>query len=219
MKLCFLGNSHAPQTLAGAAQARGWTLTGAEDAELIFLSEDTPTNEKGERDLSKIDYLMSIARRDVPFVLTSQVPPGYTRKWSMHPQLFYLAETLRIKDAAVRAMYPEQFILGVRDTNEYVLPLPLCTYLLSHGCALNVMTYEEAEFAKIAINLFLAAQVDITNKLSAGAAKVGARWEPIAEALRCDKRIGRHAYLTPGRWQESLHLLRDHVTLEALLAR
>jgi UDPglucose 6-dehydrogenase len=73
--------------------------------------------------------------------------------------------------------------------------------------------YETAEFSKIAINMWLAAQVDCTNRLSAAAAKVGADWETVAKAMRLDPRIGPEAYLVPGRWQDSLHLLRDHVTL------
>ena len=69
---------------------------------------------------------------------------------------------------------------------------------------------------KVGVTKVGATKVGVTK---VGAAKVGAKWERVAEALRCDSRIGPHAYLTPGRWQDSRHLLRDHVTLEELLAR
>ena len=72
--------------------------------------------------------------------------------------------------------------------------------------------------SKIAVNMMLAAQVDATNNLSTVAKKVGADWEKVAHALALDKRIGPHAYLTPGRWQDSKHLYRDFVTLKALEA-
>jgi UDPglucose 6-dehydrogenase len=75
------------------------------------------------------------------------------------------------------------------------------------------MTWEDAEFTKIAINTFLAAQVDTTNRLAAAAKMVGANWGAIACALRYDARIGPKAYLQPGRWEDSRHLMRDHVTL------
>ena len=81
------------------------------------------------------------------------------------------------------------------------------------------MSWEDAEFAKIAINMFLASQVDTTNRLAAAAAKVSADWGKIAVVLAHDQRIGPHAYLTPGRWQDSLHLLRDAVTLEEICTR
>ena len=69
---------------------------------------------------------------------------------------------------------------------------------------------------KIAVNMMLAAQVDYTNRMSAACAKVGADWREVSKALKHDKRIGPEAYLTPGRWQDSKHLYRDYVTLEAL---
>ena len=154
-----------------------------------------------------------------PIVISSQVYPGYCRLFEHEPGIFHMAETLRMKDAMRRAKHPEQFIIGVPDPNEYVLPVEFMHYLYAHGGDVHVMSYEEAEYAKIAINMMLAAQVDATNRLAAGAAKVGAKWERVARALQCDSRIGPHAYLTPGRWQDSRHLLRDHVTLEAILAR
>ncbi len=78
------------------------------------------------------------------------------------------------------------------------------------------MSWEEAEFSKIAVNMMLAAQVDYTNRMSEVVSKYGAKWENVSKALYLDKRIGKEAYLTPGRWQDSKHLLRDFVTLEAL---
>ena len=219
--ICFLGTTHAPTTLAAAARARGLRVTDEPSlASLIFVSEDTQTDEKGERDVSKVTRLVigAISQTSAPVVLTSQVPPGFTRSFN-NKRIVHLAETLRMKDAMQRAMYPEQFIVGVPDPNEYVLPVEFMHYLYAHEARVLIMSYEEAEYAKIAINMMLAAQVDATNRLSEGAAKVGAKWERVAEALRCDSRIGPHAYLTPGRWQDSRHLLRDHVTLEELLAR
>lgn len=225
--ICFLGSTHAPTTLAAAARARGLRVTDEPSlASLIFVSEDTPTRMDGKRDLAAVEGQLrkALAESHAPVILTSQVPPGFTRGYGLvrdfdSRRLLHMAETLRMKDAMQRAMYPEQFIVGVPDPHEYVLPVEFMHYLYAHEARVLVMSYEEAEYAKIAINMMLAAQVDATNRLAAGAAKVGAKWERVAEALRCDSRIGPHAYLTPGRWQDSRHLLRDYVTLEELLAR
>jgi UDPglucose 6-dehydrogenase len=219
--ICFLGDSHAPTTLAAAARSHGLRVTDEPSlASLIFVSEDTPTEDGGERDVRKVTSLVltALCQTDAPVILTSQVPPGFTRSFN-NQRLIHMAETLRMKDAMQRARHPEQFIVGVPDPNEYVLPVDFMHYLYAHEARVLIMSYEEAEFAKIAINMMLAAQVDATNRLSAAAAKVGAKWERVAQALQCDSRIGPHAYLTPGRWQDSRHLLRDHVTLEAILAR
>lgn len=217
--ICFVGTSHAPRTLAAAALRNGFAITNDPgEASLVFVSEDTPTKADGERDVTVIRELViaTASETDAPIVLTSQVPPGFTRALVM-PAIFNMAETLRIKDAAERAKKPEQFIVGVADASNYALPIELVEYMFCHiGARVHVVSYEDAEFSKIAINMFLAAQVDTTNRLAAAAAKVGARWEKIAEVLRSDKRIGPHAYLTPGRWQDSSHLLRDYHTLEEI---
>jgi UDP-glucose 6-dehydrogenase len=225
--ICFLGTSHAPTTLAAAARSHGLRVTNELAlATLVFVSEDTPTDANGKRDLAQIEGYVNQALKGstAPVVITSQVHPGFTRTCGIYKdatsRLFHLAETLRMKDAMERARYPEQFIVGVADPHEYNLPVEFMNYMYAHGDPrVLIMSYEEAEFSKIAINMMLAAQVDATNRLSKAAEKVGARWSAVADALRADCRIGPDAYLTPGRWQNSRHLLRDHVTLEQIIAR
>ena len=220
MTVCFVGDSHAPQILSAAAIMRGFYVSSdPAEAELIFISQDTPTDENGFRNTSPIKALVLdiFAKTKGVIVLTSQVAPGFTRELGL--PIFYMAETLRIKDAMARALEPEQFIVGKAAQCEEI-PAPLMNYMIAHKRAqIHEMTYEDAEFAKIAINAFLAAQVECTNRLSTAAIYAGAKWSQIALVLRADRRIGPHAYLEPGRWQDSRHLLRDHVTLEALLAR
>lgn len=219
--ICFLGTSHAPTTLAAAARSHGLRVTNELAlATLVFVSEDTPAEWNGARDTKPVEELLrqALFQSKAPVVLSSQVPPGFTRAMGRNDRLIHLAETLRMKDAMARARYPEQFIVGVPDPAEYTLPEEFMHYMFEHGDpVVHVMSYEEAEFAKIAINMMLAAQVDATNRLASAAEKVGARWSAVADALRCDSRIGPDAYLTPGRWQDSRHLLRDHITLEEIL--
>src|SRR5262245_59482786 len=191
----FVGKSHAAVHLRDAAIYNGVLVT--EDivkADLIFVSEDTPTDSTGMRDLWPIRLLVEQALHEskAPVVLTSQVTPGFSRSFN-EPRLIHIAETLRILDAEERARRPEQFIIGMSAADD-LIPEPLHRYCSAHDADMNQMTYEEAEFAKIAINMFLAAQVDCTNKLAAAAHKVGARWAPIASVLKNDKRIGPHAY-------------------------
>lgn len=219
-KLAFVGTSHAAQHLSRAAELKGFALAAIGEADVVFVSEDTPTWVNGERDLDTIRGLVDFARRakpaHAPLVLTSAVPPGFCR--SLGLALWHQAETLRMRDAAERAANPEMLIVGCREPAA-LLPAGYAAYLQAFDCPILTMTWEEAEFAKVAINCFLAAQVDTTNRLAAAARQVGAAWAPIAEVLSHDARIGPRAYLTPGRWQESRHLLRDMGTLHDIEAR
>lgn len=216
MKICFLGRSFAALHLKMAAQFNGFEVCDDKDrADLIFVSEDVDTNPGGHRVLDKINELVAIAddagSYSTPLVITSQVPPGYTRKMG-RKNVIYQAESLRISDAVHRALHPEQIVCGKDET--YAPSLLYVQYLASFDCPVHWMTWEGAEFSKIAINMMLASQVDTTNRLAAAAEKCGAKWDDVKKALELDSRIGK--YLTPGRWQDSIHLLRDYVTLKEI---
>lgn len=211
MRIAFIGTSHAAQHLSTAARLKGFEIVAPGDGDLTFVSEDTPTDEWGRRDLGVIRELVAEARKhDAPVILTSAVPPGFTR--SLGFRLWHQAETLRMRDAAERALNPEMLIIGADDPG-LPLPEPYDTYLRAFRCPRLVMKWEEAEFAKLAINCYLAAQVACTTDLAAAAKKVGASWRAIQDVLRRDSRIGHHAYLEPGDWQRSRHLVRDMRTL------
>lgn len=211
--ICFLGTSHAARHLLWAAVQRKITVTDHPlKADVIFVSEDTPTDEFGNRDLKPIMELIEVAKAaEKPIVLTSQVPPGFTRSLGIL-NIFHQAETLRIKDSEYRALNPEYIAIG----GDGKIPEAYADYLAAFECPILRMTWEEAEMSKIAVNMFLAAQVDITNRLAAASERFGARWESVARALKHDKRIGQWAYLTPGRWETSKHLLRDAITLKQM---
>jgi UDP-glucose 6-dehydrogenase len=214
MRVCFLGGTHAAHTMAEAARRRGMTV--ADDmtsCDLVFVSMDTPVGPDGRRDTTPIKALMRdiLKLKRSQFVLTSQVPPGFTRSLN-DGRIYHQSETLRIEDAIQRAMYPEMLIVGTQ------LRLPICNpyreYLESFDCPILQGTYEDAEFAKIAINMTLAAQVESATRLSKAAGYYGADWGFVQRVLRHDSRIGKYSYLTPGDWRKSSHLLRDAMTLE-----
>jgi len=209
----FLGTSHAANHMRRAAQRRGVvTCVEIERADVIFISQDTDTAPDGKRNLDSILQLVERAEKAASqIVLTSQVPPGFTRSLGIK-NIFHQAETLRIIDAEERAMNPDYIAVG---GDAQIHPV-YADYLAAFECPIIRMTWEEAEFSKIAVNMTLASQVDNTNRLATAAAKIGADWDYVAKALKYDKRIGPHSYLKPGRWQDSRHLLRDAVTLREI---
>ncbi len=217
-KLCFFGESHAAQHLSQAARDKGFEIVPAAFADLIFVSEDTPTDADGNRDLQTIRGFVDAAKPyDKQIILTSAVPPGFCRSLGI-PTLIHQAELLRMRDAAERAARPEMIMFGV-DSLLRVQHDPMdhyFQYLDAFNCDVFPLTWESAEFAKMAINAALIQQVEFTNCMAGLAEKCGANWEHVAECLRHDSRIGPHAYLTPGRWEDSRHLLRDWVSLNQI---
>lgn len=191
--------------------------------DVVYISRDVPTDETGQSDLTAVTHLIDAVlphlRADVVLVVLCQVPPGFCRELSAAGrQLYYQVETLIFGRAMERALSPERFIIGGADP-ERAMPAAYKSFLDSFGCPLLFMRYESAELAKIAINCFLVSSVTTTNVLAEICEHIGADWEEIAPALRLDKRIGAHAYLSPGLGLGGGNLERDLATVLALAAK
>ncbi len=217
------------------AQHRGRLRYTADVADLgkcsvVFYGLDVPTNERNEADLAPLLALIdgsvaSIAARGTAVVL-SQLRPGTMRelaaRLAARPDVklgacYYQVETLIFGAAVQRAMEPERIMVGAADPSQ-PLPAPYRQWLDVFSCPVLVMRYESAELAKIAINFFLVSSVSTTNTLAEVCEAIGADWSEIAPALRLDRRIGPHAYLSPGLGVAGGNLERDLVTVQGLAA-
>jgi UDPglucose 6-dehydrogenase len=195
---------------------------------VIYFSQDVPTDRDNRSDLSAFPRrLEEAARHAAPgaaLVVLSQVPPGFTRKTveslraagvGRDLAFHYQVETLIFGRAVERALYPERFIVGCADP---AAPLPdeYARLLAAFGCPVLPMRYESAELAKISINLCLVSSVTVANTLAEVCEAVGADWSEIVPALKLDRRIGPHAYLSPGLGIAGGNLERDLLTVRAL---
>ena len=185
--------------------------------DIVYISTDVPTDDRGESDLSAIRVLVAdVIRALAPhalLVVLCQVPPGFTRRLPLAPErLYYQVETLVFGRAVERATKPERFIVGCADPAR-PLPAPYAALLGAFGCPLLPMRYESAELAKIAINCCLVASVSVANTLAELSERIGADWGEIAPALRLDRRIGAYSYLAPGLGLAGGNLERDLATV------
>ena len=213
MRICIVGHTHLSFCTAVAAVRRGFVPVPSEEAgtaELIFLAHDIETDVDGHRGKMHIDFPIDLLHK--PIIVMTQVAPGSCRSLNF-PNLYHQPEHLRVIEATDGAYAPGFIVVGCRDPKAD-LPAAYQTYLNAFACPIIKTGYETAEFSKIAINMYLASQVDTTNRLAAAAEACGANWDAVKLAVGYDKRIG--SYTTPGRWQDSIHLLRDYVTLKEI---
>ncbi|MDJ0838694.1 MAG: nucleotide sugar dehydrogenase [Acidobacteriota bacterium] len=191
---------------------------------LVYIAPDVPTDNSGNSDLTQINALIERVDEAIPadiiMVVLSQVPPGFTRdlKLKAGRPLFYQVETLIFGRAVERALQPERFIIGCTDPTS-PLPSPFEDYLRTFDCPLLPMRYESAELAKISINCCLVASISVANTLAELCEHLGADWSEIVPALKKDKRIGPHAYLSPGLGIAGGNLERDLNTVISLADR
>ena len=182
--------------------------------DIVYIAADAPTNQRGESDLAPIKNLIGQAadhlRDDAILVLLCQLPPGFTRAVTAVPRdrLFCQVETLVFGRAVERALNPERFIVGCADPAR-PLPARYREILEAFGCPVLPMRYESAELAKISINFCLVASITVANVLAEISESIGADWAEIVPALRLDRRIGPHSYLTPGLGIAGGNLERD----------
>lgn len=222
MKVGFCGMTHLGQTLKKASEIRGFDtvfgvedLKSLEDCDIVFVTQDVDDHGKLQAVKSYMSWAVKLPAR-VPVVLVSQVPPGFTRPWlERRGNIFYQVDTIIMNRALERATLPERFIVGCERGEEDILPGAYATYLRAFNCPILKMNFESAELSKLAINYYLAKQVETTNALAAVARHIGADWDEMIPGLRLDARIGAHAYIRPG--EVGGHLPRDIRTIERLL--
>ncbi len=173
-----------------------------EECDVVYISPDVSTDDEGNSNLDDVIALLDMTdpalRSDALTVVLSQVSPGFMRSLGRNPgKTFCQVETLVFGRAVERATQPERFIIGCAESG---VPLPknLTTFLEAFGCPILPMRYESAELAKISINCCLVASVSVANTLAELCEQIGADWSEIAPALKLDKRIGPHSYLSPG---------------------
>ena len=189
-----------------------------EKCDVVYISADVETDDDGSSNLEKtteiIDSATKFISQNACMIILCQVPPGFTRGINFDKnRLYYQVETLIFGKALDRAYSPERFIVGKSD-KQTVLPEKLRSFLSLFHCEILEMSYESAELAKISINCFLVSTVSTTNMLAQLCEELpGAEWNDIRKSLHLDKRIGKHAYLSPGLGLAGGNLERDLKTL------
>ena len=195
---------------------------------VVYISKDTTTGDDGASDLTAIqtliDAIIPHLAADACLVVLSQVPPGFNRRLARslgsrpgasNISLIHQVETLIFGQAVDRALNPERIIVGCTDPNQ-PLPQVYSSLLDAFDCPVLTMNYQSAELTKAALNMFLAASVTASNTLAEICEGIGADWSEIIPALRSDRRIGPHAYLSPGLGLSGGNLERDLTTISAI---
>lgn len=174
------------------------------DAELLWVSFDTPVNDQDEADLGyvleQLEAIRPAIRPATLVLISSQVPVGFTRsleqKWQeLNLHFAYSPENLRLGNAVESFLRPERIVIGVRQPTDKArlteLWKPFCSNILW-------MSVESAEMTKHALNAFLATSVTFINEVARICEAVGADAKEVELGLKSEPRIGPRAYLSPG---------------------
>jgi UDPglucose 6-dehydrogenase len=197
---------------AGLASGRLRFTSDAGDAlrgaELVFLSTDTPVGDDDSPELESVYALAETIRDgiggDIVLCVSAQVPVGTTSALAAtvagnaaghRCAGVYVPEFLRLGEAVRTFREADRFVVGAADEEAGARVAAL---LEPMGRPVVRTDINSAEMAKHASNAYLATSISFMNEIADICGVVGADAAQVAAILKLDKRIGSHAYLSPG---------------------
>jgi len=211
---------------SGALQFTAHLPEAVRDAEVVWIAFDTPVDEEDAADVAFVERHIETAFpyvKDGAVVLcSSQLPAGTMRKlerrWmnaSAGRTVSFACspENLRLGKAIDVFTNPDRVVVGARAEWARARLRELFAPMTDR---IEWMSVESAEMTKHGINAFLATSVTFINELAALCECTGADAQEVERGLRTDRRIGPHAYLSPGGAFAGGTLARDVAFLREL---
>jgi UDPglucose 6-dehydrogenase len=192
----------------------------AANADVLWLTYDTPVNEDDESDT---DFVLGNLRRALPclpagalVLISAQLPVGTCARLEKEFPQFHFAcspENLRLGKAIDAFEKAERAVVGIRSDAKKAL----LEQLFKPFAAQTIfMRTESAEMVKHALNSFLALSITFINEVARLCEHTGADAKEVSLGLKSEPRIGPKAYLGPGGPFAGGTLARDVVTLSKL---
>lgn len=190
------------------------------NADVLWLTYDTPVNENDESD---VDFVLGNLRRALPalapgalVLISAQLPVGTCAGLERDFPQFHFAcspENLRLGKAIDAFEKAERAVVGIRTGAKRAL---LEQLFKPFAAQILFVRTESAEMVKHALNSFLALSITFINEVARLCEHTGADAREVAAGLKSEPRIGPRAYLGPGGPFAGGTLARDVVTLTRL---
>jgi UDPglucose 6-dehydrogenase len=181
---------------------------GLEGAEFAFICTDTPVDVHDDSDLTSIYTIAEDIGRhltdDIVLCVTAQVPVGTSEDLARVVRSFapdfecavaYIPEFLRLGIAVETFRQADRYVIGC---NAPAVAERIAALYQPLGCPIVYTDIRSAEMAKHASNAFLATSISFVNEIANLCQVLDADALEVTRILKMDKRIGRHAFLSPG---------------------
>lgn len=189
------------------------------DCNIIWLTGDTPVNNKDEVDLGSIwqdlNKALPFMSENVFIFISSQIPVGTSEKIydfinEKKPGLKfyygYIPENLRLGEAVKSFFDPTRIVVGAKEVEVFNKIKEIFSGLKTEFLE---MSPASAEVSKHAINAFLATSISFINDIADICEKTGADILEVSRSLRSEPRIGPRAFLDAGIGFSGATLSRD----------
>jgi len=190
------------------------------NADVLWLTYDTPVNEHDESDVAFVLGHLRPALSALPagalVLISAQLPVGTCAKLEKEYPQFHFAcspENLRLGKAIDAFEKAERAIVGIRTDAKKAM---LEELFMPFAAQTIFMRTESAEMVKHALNSFLALSITFINEVARLCEHTGADAREVSLGLKSEARIGPKAYLGPGGPFAGGTLARDVVTLSQI---
>ena len=198
------------------------TKIACANADVLWLTYDTPVNDNDESDVQSVLVNLRRALPHLPpgalILISAQLPVGTCASLEKEFPRFHFAyspENLRLGKAIDAFEKADRVIVGIRDDSKKALLQQLFAPFTAN---VLFMRTESAEMVKHALNSFLALSITFINEIARLCDHTGADAKEVSAGLKSEPRIGPKAYLLPGGPFAGGTLARDVVTLTKLAA-
>jgi UDPglucose 6-dehydrogenase len=184
--------------------------------DFLWLAIDTPVNEFDESDLSSLSEVLSFdfkGRVKKGIIVTSQVPLGFCSKYKNTYNIAYVPENLRLGQGLETFLNSDRIVIGSDNLNFLKEVDELLKGIKGERFLCNLNT---SEMIKHATNSFLASSISLANQLALIGEQYNVDNIVVGKALKSDSRIGKRAYVIPGKGFAGGTLPRDLKTLQLL---
>lgn len=188
-------------------------------ADVLWVAYDTPVDDSDRADPTAVTGAITPffphLKEGSCVLISSQLPVGATKQVERSFRIAcpdravrfgYSPENLRLGTALESFLRPDRIVVGMQEADGRAMVSSLLEPL---DRPIEWMSVESAEVTKHALNSFLATAIVFTNEIAALCEAVGADVQDVARALRGDRRIGSHAYLSAGTGYAGGTLGRD----------
>jgi UDPglucose 6-dehydrogenase len=210
---------------AGRLAVASDLATAVHDADIIWVTFDTPVDDADRADVESVVRHIHAALPHVKdgamVLLSSQLPVGTAARierdaaslsGGRRVSVACCPENLRLGKAIDVFMHPDRVVAGVRSQSDRDVIARLFAPITNR---IEWMSVESAEMTKHAINAYLATSVAFINEIAVICERSGADAKEVERGLKTDSRIGPGAYLSPGGAFAGGTLARDLALLDA----
>lgn len=165
------------------------------EPELVFVMVPTPSGKDNKFITTHIETVLEqLHGRQLPVVIVSTVMPGSCRQLSEKYglRIFYSPEFIALGAVIKGMLYPDSILIGHKIGDHPGLLIDFHESIVGTKVPFHVMSWENAELSKLALNCYITMKVTFANLLAEVCESIpGGNVDRVTDFIGSDSRVGK----------------------------